>query len=266
MRALLRRPKVWIAFLTLAILGLLLFLPIKNVLDVTAVQNAVQRDWEIDFIEASNPRGGPPAMLSASLDADVWNFLFEKFRDPPDTDDNTPTKMRMRNEVYYARFQAFFRGTIEEIRIDGFEAFSGDLGAALARFPHLRRVTVTDNDLDLPTEAEWTKLCAHLRALPHLESIELGGAWITDAALAPLSGHPHLRSIIIAYGRYTEACAKTFATIPHLTTLLFEDRIYNGDPSFPSEEKAAIRAALPGVIVKFPRPPAPVETPPADPQ
>ena len=266
MRALLRRPKVWITLLTLAILSLLLFLPIKNVLDVTAVQNAVQRDWEIDFFDASRLPSGMPAMLPVSLDDDVENFLFEKFRDPPDVTDKTPTKMLNRNKVYQDRFRAFFRGPIQEININDFEAFYGDLGEALARFPDLRRVAVTNYGLNLPTEAEWTKLCAHLRALPKLESIELGGEWITDAALAPLAGHPHLRSVTIPYGSHTEACVKTFATMPHLATLHYGHQFLDVEDTLTPEKKAAIIAALPGVTVEFFKAVPPEEAPPTDPQ
>ena len=266
MRALLRRPKVWITLLTLAILSLLLFLPIKNVLDVTAVQNAVQRDWEIDFFDASRLPNGMPAMLPDRLNDVAWNYLLEKFHYVPETSGDTPAKLHYRNVVYHERFKAFFRGPIEEINVYYFEAFHGDLGAAFARFPHLRRVTVDDNEHDLPTEAEWTKLCAHLRALPNLESIELGGTWITDAAVTSLSGHPNLRSIAFTEGRFTEACAKTFATIPHLTSLHFEGQSTTGEPPFSPEKKAAIIAALPGVTVEFPNPPATEEAPPSDTQ
>ncbi len=252
MRALLRRPKVWIALLTLAILGLLLFLPIKNVLDVAAVQNAVQRDWEIDFFDASRLPDGMPASLPSHLDFVAWNYLHEKVRYVPRTSDDTPEKMRYRNVVYHERFKAFFRGPIEEINVYTFEAFHGDLGAAFARFPHLRRVTVTDNEHDLPTEAEWTKLCTRLRALPNLESIELGGGRLTDAAISPLAGHPHLRSLSITIGRHTEACTKTLANIPYLNTFHFGYQFFDVKDTLTPEERAAIIAALPGVSIKFP--------------
>ena len=266
MRALLRRAKVWITLLTLAILSLLLFLPIKNVLDVTAVQNAVQRDWEIDFFDASRLPNGMPAMLPDRLNDVAWNYLLEKFHYVPETSGDTPAKLHYRNVVYHERFKAFFRGPIEEINVYYFEAFHGDLGAAFARFPHLRRVTVVDNKDTLPTEAEWTKLCTRLRALPNLESIELGGAWITDTALGPLAGHPHLRSLTITFGRHTEACVKTFATLPHLTTFHFGNQYSEAETPLTPEMKAAIIAALPGVTVEFPDPPATEEAPPTDPQ
>lgn len=252
MRALLRRPKAWIILLTLAILSLLLYLPIKNVLDVAAVQNAVDRDWEISFIDASRLPSGMPAMLPASLDDKADDVLEYFYGDTDGYSGRESAKTRNRTIVYRDRFRAFFQGSIEEINVYYFQKFHGDLGAAFARFSHLRRVAVEENEQNLPTVAEWTHLCTRLRELPNLESIEIGGAWITDAALAPLAGHPHLRSLTITHGRLTEACTETFATIPNLATLHIEDQIYEGEAWLPFEKRAAIIVALPGVTVELP--------------
>jgi hypothetical protein len=239
-------------FLT-ATLALLLWVPIKTALDVAAVQNAVQRDWEISFWSPSAP-SIKPAVLPASLNAEANDFFARIFASTRGYDGSQPTKTRNRDIVARERFHALFRGSIQDVHIYYFEAFRGDLGAALARFPDLRRVTVIDNEQDLPTESEWTLLCTRLRTIPHLEEIEIGGAWVTDAAIAPLAGHPALHTLSISFGRLTASCATTFTSLPRLSKLNIGEQIHDGDDWLSPASQAAMSATLPQVSIDFPRP------------
>ena len=251
MRALFRKRKTRLCLLVLAAIGLLLFRPIKKVLAVAAVQNAVQCDWEVEFVDASGIPNRKPAMLPQWIDLiaeDLFSLMCVVPSDKIAT--QSPNTFNFPS-VHLERFRAPFHDSIQEIRIRSFEAFSGDLGSEFARFPDLRRVIVEEPGGYLPTESEWTHLCARLRELPHLEEIELGGMWVTDAAIAPLAGHPNLRSIYIKYGRLTDGCTKTFASIPHLSKLKIGFQSDEEGETLSRQIKAAIRAALPAVEVEF---------------
>jgi hypothetical protein len=136
-----RKPKFLLSLSLAALVALLLFPQIKNVLDVAAVQAAVQRDWEIAFYDSAGPRA-VPAMLPDRLNKMACDLAERLYGETSGYDGSQPAKTRNRDSVMIDRFYAFFRGPIEEIGVSYFEKFHGDLGAALARFPVLRRVTV----------------------------------------------------------------------------------------------------------------------------
>lgn len=245
--------KAWWRFLPVAALALLGLPAAKRLGDILAVENAVARDWEmsIGWGGTSSP-DGRPTMLPAFVDAAAKAWFDWRYAATFGYDGSQPVKTRNRGLVYHERFRALFRGPIEEIHIGYPESFRGDLGAALARFPRLRRFSIIENEDSGPTEADWTLLCARLRTLPNLEEIELGGSWITDAAITPLSGHPTLRSITISEGRLTSECAKTFTAIPLLAALHFEGQRYTGDTWLSPEAEKTLRASLPTVTVTLP--------------
>ena len=246
MTALFRKPKTWLSVFILAVIGLLLFVPIKKALDVAAVQDAVQRDWEINFNETVGVPTTIPPMLPPRIDS-IAEDVFDQFFGDTHGYSN-------RDIVYKNRFRSLFRGPIRDIVVYDFERFRGDLGAAFARFPSLRRVEVIASYDAFPTEAEWTHFCVRLRELPRLEEIELGGTWITDAAIAPLAGHPNLRTVTITLGSLTDGCTKTFASMPRLSKLHIEDQIHSEDQTawLSPEQIAAMQAALPSVTVEIP--------------
>jgi hypothetical protein len=220
--------------------------------DVAAVQDAVQRDWEINFDRSNG--SDPPSRLTVFLDSAAVSFFDRILGKTHGYDGSQPVKTRNRDIVFHERFRALFRPPIEEVTVYDFKGLCGDLGAALARFPKLRRVELyCGEELSGPTEADWAQLCTRMQSFPHLEEVELGGAWMTDAAIAPLAGNPHLRKITISCGRLTAKCANTFASIPHLAELAIEDQSYGGN-TWPWEEddKEAIRSALPAVSITFP--------------
>src|SRR5262245_17593711 len=73
MRALLRKPSVCLLGGLVVILILIAFGPAQHVFDLAAIQNAVQRDWEISF--GSSTGSDKPAFLPARLDAAADDFF-----------------------------------------------------------------------------------------------------------------------------------------------------------------------------------------------
>jgi hypothetical protein len=247
MRALFTKWKTWACLCLVAVLTLLLWRPVQQARNVAAVQNCLQRGWEVTF-----GTEGCPASLPKFIDSAADDFFSRIFVATRGYDGSQPAPTRNRDIIYQERFRALFRDPIDEIHIYDPEAFRGDLGAALARFPRLRRASVFESE-SLPTEAEWTRLCMWLRSFPHLEEIELGGAWVTDAAIAPLAKHPQLHTISIAGGRLTAECTKTFASMPHLTRLHIEGQIPEDENWLSPDERKAMSAALPAVTIEFPK-------------
>jgi len=251
MRVRLPKRKTWVGTFLFTMLALVLWIPVQRVFDVAAVQNAVQRDWEISFGYPLRTGADKPEWLPATVDDRAYDFLFEHFERKSPGEGGRSAQRENRNVIYWERFRVLFREPIREIHVYDFEAFRGDLGAALARFPHLRRVTVFTME-ESPAESEWTLLCTRLRTLPELEEIEIGGYWLTDAAIAPLAGHPQLRSITIPYARLTVGSAPTFASMPRLSKLHFDEQVEEEDASLLHENQAAMSAALPAVRIDFP--------------
>jgi hypothetical protein len=184
----------------------------------------------------------------------VENTLQRVFDSTRGYDGSGPAVKFNRDDIHLERFYGMFRNPIDFIGIYYPEHFrANELGAALARFPHLRKFEIVENEQLGPTEADWTSLCVHLRALPKLEEIELGGYNLTDAALAPLAGHPGLQRIMITFGDITPACTGTFTRIPHLRVISLGTR-YGDAMFFKQGERDAITQALPGVKLEFPVP------------
>ena len=251
-----RHEKVWLGLIAVALTTVLLWVPVRKMLELAAVQNAVQRDWEISFGYREVTVGdGEPAYLPAFLDSAARNLFDRTWGYTAGYDGSQPAQTRNRNITYYERFRALFRGPIEDLHIYDFEEFHGDLGVAIGRLRDLRRFTAWAMDGETrPTEGEWAQLCAHLRALPHLEEVEIGGLRFTDRSLAPLAGHPELRKLSIRAGRLTKACIATLATLPKLTELDIDEQASDGDDSLTAEHgaEAALSAALPNVQIVLP--------------
>ncbi len=239
MRTLLHRLKVWLLSFLAVVLIFVVLGPVQHVLSLAAIQNAVQRDWEISFGWSTG--SDKPAFLPAWLDEAADDF-FTRILGYTHGDTN-------RDIVYRERFRAFFRGPIEDAHIYDFEGFRGDLGAALTRLPRLRRVTAYSMR-EADSESEWTQLCTHLRTLPQLEELDIGGHQLTDRAVAPLAGAPQLRILRINCDPLTPSSARTFASMPRLMELRLESQKFAGS-AWPPEEEAAWTAALPKVHIVF---------------
>ncbi len=221
-----------------------------QVRDVAAVQNSLDRAWEISF--AAPGKDGRPSVLPAFIDSAVENWLERKFAHTAGYGPG-PAKTRNRSIIHQERFRAIFRRPLEEIHIYDPEGFSGQqLGAALARISTLRAFSFEQEGSYNTSEADWISLCADLRSLPNLEAITLGGTWLTDATIAPLAGHPRLKSVTFLNGQLTTACAKTLAALPNLRELHIEGQRYDGDTWLMPEQDRALRDALPAVNVDIP--------------
>lgn len=234
-----RRIPWWLCIVG-ALMSYTVWFMVRRVGEVAAVQDSLERAWEIDFW-GGGEREGRPQMLPKALDEFVDSRLGDIFRETAG----------VRDYIHRERFRALFRKPIDEIHIYYPERLRGDLGAALARFPRLRRFTLSENYDFAPTEEQWTRLCTQFRSMPNLEEIELGGAWITDAAIAPLTGHPRLRVVVMTEGRLTAKCLGTFASMHNLTQLDIGAQGFAGDMWPAATEQEAIRAALPKVVVGF---------------
>jgi hypothetical protein len=245
MKELVRSRRFWICALVFVPLLLLVINQALKVADLIAVQNTVRRDWEVNYGFYTGPE--KPACLPAFIDSAAQGYCERVFAGTRGSDGTGmhPPHTRNRDIVYQARFQAFFRGPIREISVYDFEGFDGDLGAALLRMSSLRRVELYSTE---GTESEWALVCTRLRALPHLEELEIGGRQLTDGAIAPLAGHPRLRRLIINEGPLTVASTRTFTSLPHLNYLVLGEIFTELSP----EEKAAMSAALPKVQITFP--------------
>ena len=239
------KPKTWFWLFVIALVALFLWSSIERVTAVAAVQDSLERAWEIDF-----NAGGCPASLPAPIDDRLYNFLVDRL---PDKEGDVLERYLNRNVIWHERLRALFRGPMRSIRIYEPDAFRGDLGGALARFPELERISVDGSvGENYPTEVDWTLLCTRLRSLTQLKEIELGGTWVTDAAIAPLAGHPRLRTISINIGRLTVDSVRTFRAIPRLTKLHIEGLSGDAKTALSAENQKAMSAALPKVTIEFP--------------
>jgi hypothetical protein len=239
--------KAWWCLLLVAFFAPLIWFAVQRNSDIKAVENAIDRDWELVFDQT----GAPPAALPSFVDSAAKKWFDWRYADSFGYDGYEPVKTRNRADVYHERFRCLFRGPIEEIIIGYPEKFRGDaLGAALARFPRLRYFCVEELDEKGLTESDWTLLCRRLRDLPQLEEVELGGPTLTNAALAPLAGHPKLRIVTIQDGRFTHECARTFSAIPHLTKLSIEGQSSEGNTWLAPDDEKTMRARLPGVFLE----------------
>jgi hypothetical protein len=204
----------------------------ERVSAVAAVQDSMSRNYEITFGTEDRPR-----ILPAFIDDPVQEALGSIFEATQGAGN--------KDIVYGERFRSLFRGPVRKIEIWEPHNFTGDLGAALLRFPRLQRLAVNDC-VDTPTEAQWTLFWSRIRSLPELEEIEFDGNNITNASIAPLSGHPRLRKITLDGYHLTAGCVKTLATLPSLTNLTIEE---SGNIT-PADRKAMVRA-LPSVEIEF---------------
>jgi hypothetical protein len=237
--------KTWVALFVVGFLAFLGWSVMQRLFDVAAVQDSVERDWETSF----GPGPRVPRALPEFVDSAVQKWLTNRYAvDPTDTGRGT-RHAEYRDLVYHQRFRALFRGAIHEIEIIDPEGFRGDPGAALERFPSLRRVTIFDcGNNEGPTEVQWQLLCERLRSLPELEELDIAGRFLSDASVGPLAGHPTLRTVRIRCSRLTPECAKTFRSMPRLTALYI-----NIWPEPTSADQASWSAALPNAVINDPQ-------------
>lgn len=130
-----RSRKLHIALFVVALLSVLGCLAVWRVTSVAAVQDSLERDWEINFNE-----GGCPRVLPARLDEAaqylIWRLL------GPEREPVFFAEKANRDAVWRERVRALFRGRITAIEIYYPDRLRDDLGSALARFVSLHRLKI----------------------------------------------------------------------------------------------------------------------------
>lgn len=194
-----------IVLIALAIVGALLWRPIREGLAVATLNEAAK---EAD-VQYSTTRGGPlPGIEDAAFNSIDWISKTSGGRVAGDT------------RFWKERFRSLYCGPIERIRIwDMLGGPPKNIGSTLKYFPDLRELDVR---LPLPS-GEWLKLCQTIRGLPRLEQLKLSGDHITDATIAALAGHNSLQSINLGRNAISPAAMITFATMPHLETVILDE-------------------------------------------
>jgi hypothetical protein len=233
-----KRPR-WHTFAALAVILLCWSLMAWRYYRVAAVQDALSRDYEIVFDKSQRPFGMPQV-----LDDAVQRYLAGK----------KGTWERYNPDIVYGeRVRAIFRGSIKEIHIYYHEGFRNELGAALLRFPELKKLTISETD---PHKGDYKLLCESIRRLPNLEDLELGGAQLNDDAIVSLASHPKLKKLNISYSVFlTPDVLHTLKSLPKLGTLEIGDMYGPAENDWRSPEvQARFREQLPGVTVKLPQP------------
>ena len=97
MKTRLLKPKMWAALFAIAVLGLLLWPHIHQVLAVAAVQNSLQRAWEINFGSGNTPPG-----LPVSVDSAVDDLLGRIFANTGGYDGTQPAPTRNRHIIHHS--------------------------------------------------------------------------------------------------------------------------------------------------------------------
>ena len=213
--------------------------------NIAAVQDSLERDWEINF-----ESGARPSLLPSALD-DAFNSVIRRLVDPQRRTLFLAEKPN-RDEVWRERIRALFRGRITQIEIYYPGRLRADLGSALARFGSLRRLKIFDADFSV---SDWSFALAGVQRLHSLEELAIGGHELRDAAIEPLARQPSLRKVTITAGKLGTASTETFATLPRLRELEFEANTID-DGHAPNElplpeNQKLMRDALPRVEVRF---------------
>ena len=228
----------WLLLAVVVVLLLAIAPKVQQYYAVVAVQASLKRNWEIHWagFEVVDDR---PACLPKAVDESARRFF------------NWMDDTGQQSILMHDRFRALFRAPITDIDIYEPTELSGDLGAALHRFPKLQRMSLCGNGDSFPMEADYRLLCTRLRELPRLEELALDGGQLTTVSLAPLAGHPTLQKLTLPYSRITPDITQVLATIPNLKEVEIGE-VWDESKSWESLVlQAKIRAALPGVTVTF---------------
>lgn len=199
--------------------------------EVAALQNSLQRDWEITFNVNAKPQ-----YLPAFLDELADQLLAKAYE--------ASRGKRNRDSVYHDRFQSLFRGPIRKLEIYYPEDLYADFGAAISRFRQLGSLTIFENDGDRPSKEHWKAAFHAITQLPNLRELEIGGDRITSETLLALAGAPKLKKLSITYAKLNPGFMAVLPPLPALTELHVED-IYRDEAALSTPNIAAGSAALP---------------------
>lgn len=241
-----RRKKLLAVLLIIGIATLFCgYQAVRRIADVAALQDSLERDWEILFDGKSIP-----SVLTPSIDRAAESLIRRYLA--PDPEYLFLGQKPNRAEALHDQFMALFRGRITEMEIYYPGRMRADLGAALARFRSLRRLKIQEADF---SEKEWAYVFTGLQQLPYLEELDIGGQELRDRTLEPLAHMRSLRKVTISFGRVAPECAETFARMPRLTELTFAAETVNDghkepEPPLPESQKM-LKEALPQVKINF---------------
>lgn len=241
------KPVRQVILAAVAVLMVCSFFAVQRVTSIAAIQDALERDWEISF---DGGGGQCPGALPRWLD-DAAESVIRRVIGPEPAQPFLHQKLN-RDVVWQERFRSLFLGRITEIEIYYPGRLRDDLGAALARCPSLRRLVIHRADF---SNSDWAHVFAGLHRLRHLEELEISSYELRDSTIAPLAGQASLRKVEISLGRLGTESIGTFARLPKLTELsLSESAIDDGhespEPVLP-EMQQMFRGALPHVRIRF---------------
>ncbi|QIF02659.1 hypothetical protein [Roseimicrobium sp. ORNL1] len=234
-----KRSRRWPSFAALAVILLCGAVAAWRYHRVAAVQDTLRRDYEIAFGD-----GQRPFLMPEILDEALQKYLAGK----------SGTWKRYNSDIIYGeRIRAILRGDIPEIHIYYHEGFRNELGAALLRFPELKKLTLHENS---PHSGDYKLLCESIRRLPKLEELELGGDQLSDDAIASLAGHPKLKKLNVSRsGFLTPDVLRTLKSLPKLNELHVEQIYGAAEKAWKSPAvHAGFREQLPGVKIELPQP------------
>ena len=210
-----RRRTRQLVFAALVVLGVCGYLAISRMLAIAAVQNALERDWEINFND-----GGRPRILPARIDAAVNSLIYRLTT--PGREPLFLGEKPNRDNVWRARFRGLFRGRITSMEIYYPGRLRGDLGAVFARFPALRRLTIEEAGF---SDSDWAYVFAGLHRLKHLEELGIGSYELRDSTIRPLANHPisaswssPRESSVPIRSRFSAACRNSPSSVSASTT------------------------------------------------
>jgi hypothetical protein len=229
----------------LLVVVILTYLMLRRMADVAAVQDSLDRDWEISFNDGMRPVAMPAMLDEAAADFARWYV-------GPEPDYLFYTQKGNRDVVWHERIRSLFRGRITSIEIYYPGPLRGDLGKAIARFPRLRCLKIHNAEF---SDFDWRTLLHGLHRLDHLQELEISDERLINETLEPLAGHPSLRKLTFTQGKLDQVCARHLSRLPRLEEVHFYyDALDNGGE--PNEERLAemkrlITESLPKVRVIF---------------
>ncbi|MEO8351267.1 MAG: hypothetical protein ABI680_06010 [Chthoniobacteraceae bacterium] len=218
---------------------------VRRVAKVAAIQDALERDWEINFNDGALPSALPTSVDCAAENAIIWML-------GPPRETLYFAEKANRETIWQERFRALFRGRITVMEIYYPGRMRDDLGSALAQFPNLRHLEIHKPDF---SDNDWPGVFAGLHRLHQLEELEIGSYELRDSSIRGLANQQSVRQVSITIGKLSTECVETFRRLPRLTKLTFGSTVLddghdeNGPPL--RETQNLIRKALPGVKVVF---------------
>jgi hypothetical protein len=228
-------------FVAIVVLALWSWRPVREIFAIGALRSAM----EGGVVVSSSLRGAPAWIDPNKPDVIVTRLAHRCFGE------------KAWDRWYQAWLRFFVEGPVSSIELRG-GPVKGDVSAAFAALPHVRKLTVHDVNSEDPTlilkmsEEEMTRICKVARAMPKLELLHLLGPAATDVSISPLSGHPKLKLISIGtsdLAYITIRSAGTFKSMPSLTRVTVGN--LQSPDSRPHEELfQALTEALPSLTVQ----------------